>query len=427
MDKGELRCDQDQYAMLLRCAEKGDAVEWNEWREANLGIEVWLQGAKLKGARLPEVHLHMAHLDHANFLNADLRGASFVCSTLTDVIFCDAHVENSKLEAARLDDANLTGAFFDNSDLEAVHCTRTRLVRVSFQGACLLAAKIRSCEVHTAVFDNADLTRVELRDSGLWKASLRHSTMSAAVIEDSHLDKVDLTGANLLEAELSNVVLVGATLKGTDFTSTMCRNVDFRDAIFGATDSAASASPPGSQYTKFDRTLMGSSLLSISKETDPRAAIRALSHAEVNGIRFLDPLFGRSVRDEAWLFYFRKKCRRTLSGRIVQFLWWVSSDYGRSVLRWVTISALMALLFGSIFSAADEQFVFPKLPKGSPSSFAPFYYSIVTFTTLGFGDITPRIDCWWAQAIVTVEVIVGYVMLGGLISLFANKLARRND
>ena len=50
------------------------------------------------------------------------------------------------------------------------------------------------------------------------------------------------------------------------------------------------------------------------------------------------------------------------------------------------------------------------------------YYSVVTFTTLGFGDISPKTipAAMWVMA----EVIIGYVMLGGLISIFANKLAR---
>jgi hypothetical protein len=52
------------------------------------------------------------------------------------------------------------------------------------------------------------------------------------------------------------------------------------------------------------------------------------------------------------------------------------------------------------------------------------YYSVVTFTTLGFGDIVPKSmeATWW----VMVEVILGYIMLGGLISIFATKLARRS-
>jgi len=58
------------------------------------------------------------------------------------------------------------------------------------------------------------------------------------------------------------------------------------------------------------------------------------------------------------------------------------------------------------------------------TDFTPYYFSIVTFTTLGFGDITPANkagEIWLA-----LEVILGYIMLGGLISIFANKLARRS-
>jgi len=52
------------------------------------------------------------------------------------------------------------------------------------------------------------------------------------------------------------------------------------------------------------------------------------------------------------------------------------------------------------------------------------YFSVVTFTTLGFGDVIPlnHISEIWLM----VEVIFGYIMLGGLISIFANKLARRS-
>ena len=53
-----------------------------------------------------------------------------------------------------------------------------------------------------------------------------------------------------------------------------------------------------------------------------------------------------------------------------------------------------------------------------------FYFSIVTFTTLGFGDVVA--DNTSARIFVTLEVIFGYIMLGGLISIFANKLASRS-
>jgi hypothetical protein len=52
------------------------------------------------------------------------------------------------------------------------------------------------------------------------------------------------------------------------------------------------------------------------------------------------------------------------------------------------------------------------------------YYSGVTFTTLGFGDINPRTEL--AAGLVMTEVTMGYIMLGGLISILANKLGRRS-
>ena len=63
--------------------------------------------------------------------------------------------------------------------------------------------------------------------------------------------------------------------------------------------------------------------------------------------------------------------------------------------------------------------------SGEPLTFwGCFYFSVVTFTTLGFGDIVA--DNTAARFLVTLEVIFGYVMLGGLISIFANKLASRS-
>ena len=58
-----------------------------------------------------------------------------------------------------------------------------------------------------------------------------------------------------------------------------------------------------------------------------------------------------------------------------------------------------------------------------PCFHTALYFSVVTFTTLGFGDVTQTCDL--GKLIVGAEVVLGYVMLGGLISLFANKLVRR--
>jgi len=60
-----------------------------------------------------------------------------------------------------------------------------------------------------------------------------------------------------------------------------------------------------------------------------------------------------------------------------------------------------------------------------PTVLSPLYYSVVTLTTLGYGDVVPASMA--AQVVAMIEVIMGYVMLGGLLSIFTNKIARRGD
>ncbi len=62
--------------------------------------------------------------------------------------------------------------------------------------------------------------------------------------------------------------------------------------------------------------------------------------------------------------------------------------------------------------------------SSAQSWFSPFYYSIVTYTTLGFGDITPQ--HWIGEIIVVAEVVLGYTTLGLLLSILANRVARQS-
>jgi hypothetical protein len=127
--------------------------------------------------------------------------------------------------------------------------------------------------------------------------------------------------------------------------------------------------------------------------------------------------------------------------KILFFLWWLFADYGRSFLRWALWSLGIAFLFGLLYTPCFD--ILPdwwidlcnkigpqfeqtsKAFSGQPPGFwSSLYFSIVTFTTLGFGDIVAANIT--ARILVTIEVILGYIMLGGLISILANKLARRS-
>jgi Ion channel len=52
------------------------------------------------------------------------------------------------------------------------------------------------------------------------------------------------------------------------------------------------------------------------------------------------------------------------------------------------------------------------------------YFAITTFTTLGYGDLSPK--SIWDKWVASVEVFLGYVVLGLVLSVLAEKIARRS-
>lgn len=133
----------------------------------------------------------------------------------------------------------------------------------------------------------------------------------------------------------------------------------------------------------------------------------------------VNPAFRRYVADQVYVRAFRNE------HRCLAKVWRVSADYGRSWQLWGAWSVGIACVFAGVYRVFLQdafKVTFAKIPEIGFWDY--LYYSVVTFTTLGFGDIVPtRLS---ARIVVMAEVIAGYVMLGGLISIFANKLARRS-
>ena len=134
------------------------------------------------------------------------------------------------------------------------------------------------------------------------------------------------------------------------------------------------------------------------------------------------PLIYKTIQDDRYLLKFESKYK------LIFRIWWLLADCGRSFWRWSLWSLGFAVGFALIyffgFYQQDPTFFEAKYVSSTCPFCSFLYYSFVTFTTLGFGDIIPKTG--WLQFWVTIEVILGYVMLGGLISIFANKLARRS-
>jgi uncharacterized protein YjbI with pentapeptide repeats len=309
----------------------------------------------------------------------DLRGISLIDEDLAGVKLsgCDlrgADLSRANLKGADLSFCNLTDAILFQAELEGCNLL----------GANLNGATMNECSAPGTTFGSADLSNVSLVGADLQRATfskgtLRHAVFSSANLRGARMREVDLSEASFARSDMREVDLTSSKVAGVRFSG-----ADLRGAQLKGLQGFAEATWVG-------------------------ADIREVDFCGAYMIR-------RHIADENYIHEMRTQSR---ASEIIYGIWWLTSDCGRSALRWAACTMTVNLMFAGLYVVAGMDF-------GADSTWlTPIYFSTVTFTTLGYGDITPTTSL--TQIIVMVEVTLGYIALGGLLSIFANKMARRAD
>ena len=358
---------------------------WNLWREKNPNITPDLTEARLRGADLSGANLWGASLKGADLREANLKEAGLV----------KANLEGANLQRANLSGANLWGASLKRADLLE---------------ASLKRAHLREANMKEANIVLANLKEAELRGANLKRGSLREANLKGADLLGANLN-----GANLWAANLSGANLWGASLKGAFLRETNLKEAGLREANLKRAD-LAKADIKGSILRKQKTMLHGANLRGAYGR-----GIKYNRWAHFQGIRVHDcygsARFKRFAQDQDFIEEFKDSKFRFP----IYLIWLILADCGRSLLLWVLWSIALITFFAyKFYNLGDASFFLDKLDWGFG---AMIYYSMVTFAPLGFGSIKPMTmeAAWWVMA----EVIFGYLMLGGLISILLSKLARR--
>ena len=275
------------------------------------------------------------------------------------------------LRLAHLEGAHLSGQYIEDVDLSFAY----------LQGANLVSAHLGHANLRGAHLANAILHCADLRGANLHRAHLMSVRFHRA-----HMEGADLRGAHLEKANLSE-----ADIRGADFSHVSLEETVFKDVVWDEKDAN---SPVRSKFEGFD----------------------------VRGIRYSDPRFDQKIRQSEFIRSLKDACDKGgWLWRRVFSAWRLSCDCGRSIWRWLITCAVIILGFSFLFAATCagglELLKYNEIDKGFLTH---LYFSVVTFSTLGFGDVTPI--HWGGKVAVIAEVFLGYVMLGGLISIFTTKL-----
>jgi len=387
-------------------------------------------------AKFDSINCIGCEIINSDFSESIFRGSSnFNNSKLKNVKFINSKISNSEIITESQDKVifNESSAIqpeFKNSTMKNVDFQNTKMLRCNFNNSNFSKCKFTyKSNFSASIFDNTTFKECEFED-----ISLTFSSFIKSKIIDSTIEVVNLNKSLFINCFIKDCLLKNVTLSSTNWE-------------YATFQSSVLIKPTIDKNTKFEKTKFGDTIFDTIKKD--QEIIEILSKGLVNNIQFFNPVFGRKVRDEAWLNAWRnginnKKSvkfkkftilnktwnwlRRPISYytmKLVQFAWWISSFYGRNIVLWAMWSAFIAILFGFLFNNLGTDNIYLNDGILDKNIWTYMYYSVVTFTTLGFGDITPITNK--GMFYVASEVVLGYIMLGGLISILANKLARRND
>lgn len=303
----------------------------------------------------------LINLREANLEGLVIKYAVFQNKNGKGADFYGANFSKTQLLYVDMADCNFTEA-----NLSSIRAEGSTFHSANFVRAKLDTSTFTFCDFYDASFQEAKMVSVELYDSSFQNSSFNRADLSKA--------KFYSGGYNPLVSQELRFNLCGANFCNAKFTS----------------------------ETYFH-------LANVSKETDFRT-ISFESACYSAGLRQSLQYCNRRHNWNDWYnknsFFLRNFVR----------LFWLASNYGSSPKR------VIQSFFSVCFSYALTYWLFPELTSidGDLSLIRSFYFSVVTMTTLGFGDIYANPYSWFSQLLLTTHVLSGYVLLGALITVLSS-------
>jgi hypothetical protein len=267
-----------------------------------------------------------------------------------------------------------------------------------------------------ADLDGAYLVGARLNNAHLEGAYLGNADLQGASLVGARLEGAHLWGANLTDAYLNMAHLNGAHLSGANLTNARLGDTHLEGASFNNAHLAGAG---------FQTAFVDSSTLFWHCRVDRRTDFGGVGLDSLRIEPGTKQLLEYNIRRMNWEKWY---ITHPWLQRPVRVFWWLS-DYGQSTGRVVLAFLILSLGFAAIYYASgailppgivSNLFEGPEGPV--PNWLVPVrtvYFSVVTMTTLGFGDMHANCQSLLGHILLTVQVLLGYVLLGALVTRLA--------
>lgn len=318
-------------------------------------------------------------------------------------------------KTARTGLRNAKGALAE-LDFGEADLSRRDLADLDFSRSDFFHAKLEQANLKNGVFRDADFTNADLGGADLHKSDLGGAVFQEARLGQAEMSYADGRGADFRGADLRGARLCDADLRGADFSHADLTGADLTRAdITGAKFHFTKLNDANVMHVKYGGYLDMTGLY---------YGVRGVDSTIGNAI------FVRDAKDQDYIDTLHQALLDRPAGfarglRLLLFRAWKLIDHGRSLAKVGFYAFLIATFYGLIY-LCDMIYGWQIMDYSNSAQtwFTPFYYSVVTYTTLGFGDVTA--DSLFGEIFVISEVILGYFTLGLLLAILANTIARRS-
>ena len=289
---------------------------------------------------------------------------------------------------------------------------------VNFHKAYLKNTMFGGANLEKAYFGGANLENAYLKGANLKGAYLR-----GAILKNSRLDSTCLENAEMLGADLQNAKLWNSNLTGAKLQNSNLRNAEFNEktVLFDVNlyQSKIDNSTLKFAYANLDKIVLQEKNNDYSKAKEVYRNLKNYFKQE-------------GLYDVSGVYYYRERLMETECNRkekkysqwIFDILLKFITGYGErplNILLWWTgiISgcAFIYYFFNGIYNGISCN-----ITSYSPNFLEALYFSIVTFTTLGFGDLAPKSGFF--QLFASFEALLGAIFMALFIFVFVRKMIR---
>jgi len=240
------------------------------------------------------------------------------------------------------------------------------------------------------------------------KVYLKDAVFSSANLNKARFMKADLRGCDFHHAQLNEAILILADIRDADLSYAQLRGAKFPFVIVN-------------EKTRF-----------FNNGFDRRTWFWGVGLGNMRIAPEVKVLLEHNIRKIKWQQWYKYKdwynyetYPQNERGRVEKFFAkWILrfleiSDYGLSTGRIIAVFLVSAFAFALMYWLLPSTVIVNGTVGDLRGLWHALYFSVVTMTTLGFGDIAANPDSWLGQTLLMIHVIWGYVLLGALVTRFA--------